>query len=288
MQIVIISGMSGAGKSYALQTLEDTGYYCIDNLPSQLIEALIQTPQIANLERLAIGIDIRGGKSSLKEIPGTIARIRQQYPKTHLIYLYAQAEIIQKRYNETRRSHPLINEEKELAKAIALEEKLLGFLAQQADWRVDTSQTNVYELGRLLRSRLGESDLRNFSLMFQSFGYKHEAPSDSDFVFDVRCLPNPYWVPELRALTGRDSAIIDWLQQHPRVQQLYAGIRDFLELWMDDPESCQRSYLTVSIGCTGGRHRSVYIAETLYQHFQQKLGDCVLLRHRELNYLSQA
>lgn len=122
--------------------------------------------------------------------------------------------------------------------------------------------------------------------MFQSFGYKHEAPSDSDFVFDVRCLPNPYWVPELRALTGRDPAIIAWLQQHPRVQQLYAGIRDFLELWMDDPESCQRTYLTVSIGCTGGRHRSVYIAETLYQHFHQKLGNCVLLRHRELNYLS--
>lgn len=286
MQIVIISGMSGAGKSYALQTLEDTGYYCIDNLPSQLIEALIQTPQIANLKRLAIGIDIRGGKASLKEIPGTLTRIRQRYPKTHLIYLYAQRDVIQKRYNETRRSHPLIHEEKELAKAIELEENLLGFLAQQADWRVDTSQTNVYELGRLLRSRLGESDLKNFSLMFQSFGYKHEAPSDSDFVFDVRCLPNPYWVPELRALTGQDSAIVDWLEQHPRVHQLYAGIRDFLELWMDDPEARQRTYLTVSIGCTGGRHRSVYIAEALYQYFQQKLGDCVLLRHRELNYLS--
>lgn len=286
MQIVIISGMSGAGKSYALQTLEDTGYYCIDNLPSQLIEALIQTPQIANLERLAIGIDIRGGKSSLKEIPETLARIRQHYPKTHLIYLYANRDVIQKRYNETRRSHPLIHEEPELAKAIELEENLLGFLAQQADWRVDTSQTNVYELGRLLRSRLGETELQNFSLMFQSFGYKHEAPSDSDFVFDVRCLPNPYWVPELRTLTGRDSAIVDWLGQHPRVQQLYAGIRDFIELWMDDPEACQRTYLTVSIGCTGGRHRSVYIAEALYQHFHQKLGSCVLLRHRELNYLS--
>lgn len=286
MQIVIISGMSGAGKSYALQTLEDTGYYCIDNLPSQLIEALIQTPQIANLERLAIGIDIRGGKSSLKEIPETLARIRQHYPKTHLIYLYANRDVIQKRYNETRRSHPLIHEEPELTKAIELEENLLGFLAQQADWRVDTSQTNVYELGRLLRSRLGETELQNFSLMFQSFGYKHEAPSDSDFVFDVRCLPNPYWVPELRTLTGRDSAIVDWLTQHPRVHQLYAGIRDFIELWMDDPEACQRTYLTVSIGCTGGRHRSVYIAEALYQHFHQKLGSCVLLRHRELNYLS--
>lgn len=285
MQIVIISGMSGAGKSYALQTLEDTGYYCIDNLPSQLIEALIQTPQITKLERLAIGIDIRGGKASLQEIPVTLARIRQQYPKTHLIYLYAQAAIIQKRYNETRRSHPLIHEEKELAKAIELEENLLGFLAEQADWRVDTSQTNVYELGLILRTRLGETHLRNFSLMFQSFGYKHEAPSDSDFVFDVRCLPNPYWIPELRPLTGRDPAIITWLQQHPRVQTLYTGIQNFLELWLDDPESYQRTYLTVSIGCTGGRHRSVYIAENLYRHFRQKLGDCVLLRHRELNYL---
>jgi len=286
MQIVIISGMSGAGKSYALQTLEDTGYYCIDNLPSQLIEALIQTPQIADLERLAIGIDIRGGKTSLQEIPETISRIRQRYPQTHLIYLYAQRDIIQKRYNETRRSHPLINEEKELAKAIELEETLLGFLAQQADWRIDTSQTNVYELGRLLRLRLGETSLPNFSLMFQSFGYKHEAPTDSDFIFDVRCLPNPYWVPELRTLTGRDAAIITWLQQHLRVQQLYQGMRDFLELWMDDPDACQRSYLTVSIGCTGGRHRSVYIAEALYTYFRQKLGSSVLLRHRELNYFA--
>lgn len=285
MQIVIITGMSGAGKSYALQTLEDTGFYCIDNLPSQLIEALIQTPQMAGLERLAIGIDIRGGKESLNDIPGTLERIRVRYPRTHLVYLYADPAVIQKRYNETRRSHPLAREEKELSKAIALEAKLLETLIPYTDWRVDTSQTNVYELGRLLKARLTEPALQNFSLMFQSFGFKHESPSDSDFIFDVRCLPNPYWVPELRTLTGRDGAIADWLEQHPRVHEIYAGIRNFLELWMDDPDACQRSYLTVSVGCTGGRHRSVYIAECLYQHFRKKLGDSVLIRHRELNYI---
>ncbi len=285
MQIIIISGMSGAGKSYALQTLEDTGFYCIDNLPSQLIEALIQTPQISGLKRLAIGIDIRGGKESLKEIPRIIERVRAHYLDTHLVYLYANREVIHKRYNETRRSHPLASEEQELGKAIALEEKLLERLAEYADWRVDTSTTSIYELGRLLKARLTEPALQTFSLMFQSFGFKHAAPSDSDFIFDVRCLPNPYWVPELRGLTGRDGAIVDWLEQHAQVHRLYAGIRDFMTLWMEDIENCQRSYLTVSIGCTGGRHRSVYIAEQLYKHFRTAFGDRVLVRHREISYI---
>lgn len=283
MRIVIISGMSGAGKSYALQTLEDAGYYCIDNLPSQLIEDLLQTPQIRSIKQLAIGIDIRGGKNSLKEIYPTLGRIRAQYTDTHLVYLYADRDIIQKRYNETRRRHPLSEEEQELQKAIMLEESLLEELAQQADWRIDTSQTNVYELGRLLKTRLTASTHQDFSLMFQSFGFKHESPSDSDFIFDVRCLPNPYWVPELRSLSGLNEAIIEWLESHERVQEMVDSIRDFMSLWLKDMMENQRSYLTVSIGCTGGRHRSVYIAEQLYLHFKQAYPNQVLLRHRELN-----
>ncbi len=289
MQIAIISGMSGAGKSYALQTLEDAGYYCIDNLPSQLIEDLLKTPQIIKLTHLAIGLDIRGGKTSLQEIPPTLERIQQKYPDTRLVYLFANPEVIRKRYNETRRRHPLAGEEQELDKAILLEQKLLGHLAQYADWRIDTSQTNVYELGRLLKTRLAhqlaDQTLKPFSLMFQSFGFKHESPSDSDFIFDVRCLPNPYWVPELRTQTGRDQGIIEWLEQHNRVHEMAHSIRDFMAMWLQDLVENQRSYLTVSIGCTGGRHRSVYIAEQLYQHFCQQYPGQTIIRHRELSDL---
>lgn len=282
MEIVVVSGMSGAGKSSALDILEDAGYYCIDNLPSQLLEALLQTPQIAKQSQLAIGIDIRGGRSSLNDIPDTLNRIKQKHPKTHLIYLYAADTILQKRFNETRRRHPLADKEQELANAIQLENQLLSGLAKQADWRIDSSSISVYELGHLLRERLAIRNDNNFSLLFQSFGFKHEAPSDSDFIFDVRCLPNPYWSPELRPLTGLDTPIINWLEQHERVSVMKQQISDFLENWLDDIRQSQRAYLTVSIGCTGGRHRSVYIAEYLYQHFKRQLDAHVLVRHKEL------
>ncbi|PID34317.1 MAG: RNase adapter RapZ [Thiotrichales bacterium] len=277
--------MSGAGKSYALQALEDTGYYCIDNLPSQLIEDLLKTPQILQLTHLAIGIDIRGGKSSIQKIPAILERIRKAYPKTRLVYLYANQHTLQRRYNETRRKHPLAEEEQELDKAIQLEKKLLEELSILSDWRIDTSATNVYELGLLLKSRLANVSAYEFSIMFQSFGFKHRAPCDSDFVFDVRNLPNPYWAPELRDFSGRDAAIVNWLEQHERVHELKKSIRDFLVVWMKDIQDSQRAYLTVSIGCTGGRHRSVYMAEQLYQYFRQLYPNQVLIRHRELNYI---
>lgn len=282
MQIVVISGMSGAGKSSALAILEDAGYYCIDNLPSQLLEALLQTPQIIKQSQLAIGIDIRGGQDSLEDIPVILNRIKQQHPKTHLIYLYAADNILQKRFNETRRRHPLADKEQELSNAIRLESQLLSGLTKQADWRIDSSGISVYELGHLLRERLAIRSNQNFSLLFQSFGFKHEAPSDSDFIFDVRCLPNPYWSPELRPLTGLDTPITDWLETHERVTAMTQQLTHFLENWLDDIRQSQRAYLTVSIGCTGGRHRSVYIAEQLYQHFKHQLDAHVLVRHKEL------
>jgi len=286
MHLVIVSGMSGAGKSFALHTLEDNGYYCIDNLPSQLLEALLGTAQITQQTHLAIGIDIRGGRDSLQNVPAIIKRIRQRIPNTQLIYLYADQEILRKRYNETRRRHPLASETMELDKAIALESTLMDPLATDADLRIDTSHTSIYELGRLLNARISQTEPHKLSLMVQSFGFKHEAPSDSDFLFDVRCLPNPYWVTDLRSQTGQDAGIIEWLETHDSVQQMYADIRDFLDRWLPNGDgNCQRAYLTVSIGCTGGRHRSVYITERLYQHFRQTLGDNVILRHRELNYV---
>lgn len=284
MHLVIISGMSGAGKSYALHTLEDNGYYCIDNLPSQLLEALLGTPQIARQPFLAVGIDIRGGRDSLLDTPAIIKRIRQRVANTQLLYLYAEEEILRKRYNETRRRHPLNNEAQELDKAIALEASLLEPLAADADWRIDTSHLSVYALGQMLKARICQAEAQRMSLLIQSFGFKHGAPSDSDFLFDVRCLPNPYWEPDLRTLTGRDAGIIRWLEQHAEVQRMYADIEHFLSNWLPNADSgCQRAYLTVSIGCTGGRHRSVYITERLYRHFRQTLGEGVILRHRELN-----
>ncbi len=285
MQVVIISGMSGAGKSYALQTLEDAGYYCIDNLPSQLIESLLETPQILRLTHLAIGIDIRGGKRSIAAIPATVQRIRQIWPATRLIYLYANPHTLQRRYNETRRRHPLAEEQQELSKAIEFEAQLLQKLAEYADWRIDTSATNVYELGHLLKSRLSDNMTEDLSIMFQSFGFKHQSPSDSDFIFDVRNLPNPYWVPELCQLDGRSQPIIDWLEQHERVHEVRQAVCDFLEVWLKDLRDNQRAYLTISIGCTGGRHRSVYLAEQLYQYFRQQYPQQVIIRHRELNYI---
>lgn len=286
MHVVIVSGMSGAGKTFALHTLEDNGYYCIDNLPAPLLEALLGTPQIARQTHLAIGIDIRGGRENVLDVPTIIQRIRQRHPKTELIYLYADKDTLRKRFNETRRRHPLANEQQELDKAIELEEHLMEPLALEADLRIDTSYTSIYELGRLLRVRICHTESKHLSLMIQSFGFKHEAPSDSDYLFDLRCLPNPYWLTELRTLTGRDQGIIDWLETHDSVHAMYIDIRDFVEKWLPNADSpCQRAYLTVSVGCTGGRHRSVYMAERLYHYFKQTLGNDVILRHRELGYI---
>lgn len=286
MHVVILSGMSGSGKTFALHTLEDNGYYCIDNLPAPLLEALLGTPQIARQTHLAIGIDIRGGRHTMQDVPAILKRIRQRIPNTQLVYLYAEAEILRKRFNETRRRHPLASEIQELDKAIAMEASLMEPLSLSADLRIDTSHTSIYDLGRLLKARISQTPAQTLSLMIQSFGFKREVPSDTDFLFDVRCLPNPYWVPELRSQTGRDSGIIQWLETHDSVQVMYTDIRNFMEKWLPNATSdCQRAYLTVSIGCTGGRHRSVYMAERLYQHFHTTLAGNVILRHRELGEL---
>lgn len=286
LNLVILSGMSGAGKSYALHTLEDAGYYCIDNLPAQLLEDLLKTPQIARQTHLGIGIDIRAGKANLQETPDIIKRIRNHYPNTRLVYLYAKPEVLVKRYNETRRRHPLDYEERDLKRAIAREEELLGSLAELADLKIDTSKTSVYDLGNILKSRLEVPAQEGMSILLQSFGFKYEAPTDSDFVFDVRCLPNPYWEPEIRHYNGLEPPIIEWLEQYQRVDAMYQHIQQFLDYWLEDATNlCQRAYLTVSIGCTGGRHRSVYIAQRLYEHYKKIRGNNVLIRHRELNQL---
>lgn len=282
MHIVIVTGISGSGKTLALNTLEDQNYYCIDNLPPELLPNLLQTSIIDRQQKIAIGIDVRSGKDSIQALPKIIDTIKSKHNKTDIVYLYADNTIIKKRYNETRRRHPLFDNKQSLDDAINMEETLLENISRIADLRVDTTKTDIYQLSHFLKQRLCQDDIQGISLMFQSFGFKHSAPSDSDFIFDVRCLPNPYWVNKLRMFTGLDKEIIEWLATHDSVQQMLHDISSFLENWIPTFETNQKAYMTISIGCTGGRHRSVYITEHLAKLFETQHKKDVIIHHREL------
>ena len=282
MHIVIVTGISGSGKTLALNTLEDQNYYCIDNLPPELLPNLLQTSIIDRQQKIAIGIDVRSGKDSIQALPEIIDTIKSKHNKTDIVYLYADNTIIKKRYNETRRRHPLFDNKQSLNDAINMEEVLLENISRIADLRVDTTKTDIYQLSHFLKQRLCQDNIQGISLMFQSFGFKHSAPSDSDFIFDVRCLPNPYWVNELRMFTGRDKEITEWLASHDNVQKMLHDISSFLENWIPSFETNQKAYMTISIGCTGGRHRSVYITEQLAKLFETQHKKDVIIHHREL------
>lgn len=281
MHIVIITGMSGSGKTLALNTLEDQGYYCIDNLPPELLSQLFKT-NIKQYEKLAIGIDIRSGKDKITIVPTLLAEIRSQNKHTDILYLYATKTILKKRYSETRRKHPLCTGNISLDHAIKEETRLLDPISTIADIRIDTTRLGIYDLAKELRERFCKTQLHSMSLMFKSFGFKHFAPTDADYLFDVRCLPNPYWVHELRNHTGKDTIIQEWLQQHQAVDEMFYSIRDFMTQWLPQFEQNQKPYMTVAIGCTGGKHRSVYIAEKLARYFKRQYPN-TLLHHRELD-----
>ena len=282
MHIIIVTGISGSGKTLALNTLEDQNYYCIDNLPPELLPELLKTSLIDYQQKIAIGIDIRSGTEAIKTLPNLTKEPKAKYTRSDIIYLYADTNIIKKRYNETRRKHPLIDNTKSLDKAIAYEESLLENISQVADLRIDTSKTDIYQLSCFLKQRLCKDNIQGMSLMFQSFGFKYSAPCDSDFIFDVRCLPNPYWVNKLRMLTGLDSDIQEWLAGHNDVQEMVSDISRFLKNWIPKFEANQKAYMTISIGCTGGRHRSVYVTEQLAQLFKSEYQKDVIIHHREL------
>lgn len=284
MRIIIVSGLSGSGKSIALQTLEDLDYYCVDNLPLELLKPFVREilARENGLQRTtAVGIDARNFRDELVRFPEFIAELRQSGLAVEILFLQATDEILLKRYSETRRKHPLSLEGVPLLEAIRRERRLLEPIAAHADLIIDTSHTNIHELRQLLRNRLHDTPLGSVSILFQSFGFKHGIPADADFVFDVRCLPNPHWEPLLRPLTGLDAKVIGFLVDQPDVVQMIEDLRQFLETWIPRFEIGSRSYLTVAIGCTGGRHRSVYIAEVLARHFAQKRRN-VMTRHREL------
>lgn len=284
MKLVIVSGLSGSGKSIALHTLEDLGYYCIDNLPVGLLRALaeqLSTQGEPRIEKAAVGVDARNQPQDLGHFSEILDTLRASGIDCEIFFLQADDETLLKRFSETRRKHPLTRENITLAEAIELERRLLDPIAERADMQLDTTHTNVHQLRDLVRELVARRPVRSLSLLFQSFGYKHGVPSDADFVFDVRCLPNPHWEATLRPLTGLDSEVATYLGAQPTVGKMFDQICRFLEEWIPHFEAENRNYMTVALGCTGGQHRSVYLAERLADHFRETRSN-VATRHREL------
>ena len=278
MRIVIISGLSGSGKSIALNMLEDAAYYCVDNLPSQLLQALIDQLAEQGYDKVAVAIDIRAG-GSIATLPGQLAGLRAGELDLQFLFLDAKTETLIKRYSETRRRHPLASEQRTLSEAIAEERVRLASVAELGH-HIDTSELKPNALREWIRQFIVGEPRQGLTLLFQSFGFKHGVPLDAELVFDVRCLPNPYYEPALRALTGRDAAVIAFLEAEPEVLRMRTDIARFIENWLPCYIRDHRSYLTVGIGCTGGQHRSVYLAEWLGRAFHDQAR--VLVRHREL------
>lgn len=284
MKLVIISGLSGSGKSIALDTLEDCGYYCIDNLPLALLQDFIDHVMLEDrqtYQKTAIGIDARNQAENLADFPDNLKFIRDKGIECEVVYMHAEENIILKRYSETRRRHPLTTADRPLREALEIEQEVLRPLAVHADITIDTSYTLYHQLRDLLKNRLGEKGKGSLSILFQSFGFKYGIPLDADFVFDARSLPNPYWVAELRAHNGREQPVIDFLQGETIVQEFLRDISQFIERWAPRFESDNRSYLTIAVGCTGGQHRSVFLVEALSRYFKDKIPN-VIVRHREL------
>ncbi|PKM31323.1 MAG: RNase adapter RapZ [Gammaproteobacteria bacterium HGW-Gammaproteobacteria-11] len=283
MRLVVVSGRSGSGKSTALHLLEDNGFYCIDNLPAGLLPELARQVNLSELElpKVAISIDARNLPSDLKRFPELLKQVRDAGVHCDVLFLAATDDVLIKRFSETRRKHPLTDQNHSLGEAIAEELRLLEPIIDLASLKIDTSHLTLYQLRDLLKQRLLGTRAHGPSVLVQSFGFKRGVPVDADLVFDVRCLPNPYWKPELRAFSGRDQAIRDYLEAQPEVEDMYQDIHHFLEKWLPRYAAGERSYMTIAIGCTGGHHRSVYIAERLLQNLTGKVSN-LLIRHRDL------
>ena len=284
MKLLIVSGLSGSGKSIALDTLEDCGYYCIDNLPVTLLEDFINHVMLVDKKtyaKTAIGIDARNQSESLVNFSENLELIRNKKIDCEIIFMQAEETTLLKRYSETRRRHPLTDSYIPLKEALQIERDMLTQICACATIVIDTSHTNYHQLRELIKKQLGERQTQSIALQFQSFGFKNGVPLDADFIFDARSLPNPYWLPELRALTGNDSAVIEFLKTQPVVNEFFDDIETFLKRWIPRFEIEGRSYLTVAIGCTGGQHRSVYLTELLAEQFKQCQAT-VIVRHREL------
>ena len=284
MHILIISGLSGSGKSIALNLLEDAAYYCVDNLPPQLLQPLVDQLGQQGYGKIAVAIDIRGG-GGIETLPQQLDALRAQKHDVQFLFLDSKTETLRKRFSETRRRHPLASDDRTLSESIAEERVRLARVAELGH-HIDTSDLKPNALREWIRQFISangdhaQPQTQSLTLSFESFGFKHGLPLDAELVFDVRCLPNPHYEPDLRPLTGRDPPVIDFLEAEPDVLRMRDDIARFVETWLPAYIRDNRSYLTVGIGCTGGQHRSVYIAEWLARHFSDRVR--VLVRHREL------
>jgi len=289
MRLIVVSGQSGAGKSVALRVLEDLGYYCVDNLPVNLLGNFVESVKEIN-QNVAVSIDIRNLPKEPHLVTETLAQLEDAANiDVSVLFLDASKQTLLKRYSETRRIHPLsLGDDKlSLEQAINLEKQLLSPLADQADILIDSSNCNLYELSEQVRLKVEGKEKQELIIVFQSFGFKYGLPSDADYVFDVRFLPNPHWEPDLRPLTGLDAPIHSFLEKHQEVIELKQQIQGFVEQWLPMLEKNNRSYLTVAIGCTGGKHRSVYLTQKIGEYFDQ-LGHQVQIRHASLEKNQQA
>lgn len=284
MQLTIISGLSGAGKSVALHTLEDEGYYCIDNLPNSMLVDLArkmsQDPD--NYEKVAVGIDARGEIDLLSQFQSTVSLVNSLGVDTRVVFLDAHDDALVTRFSETRRKHPLSRGGAPLESALTSERAVLAAVEQCADVSIDTTNLNLHQLREVMRKRVIGLNRTPVNVLVQSFGFKHGPPYGTDFIFDVRCLPNPYWSAQLRSLTGLDKPVADFLEQHDLVTKMIDDISAFFINWTPVFEAENRAYLTVSIGCTGGRHRSVFIAERVRDNIKSRI-DQISVRHREIS-----
>ncbi len=278
MQLIVISGLAGSGKSIALTALEDSGYYCVDNLPANLLQEVILYFKKSSHPRIAVSIDARSRKT-LHLFPKQMADLKQKEIDVRLLFLEANTDTLVKRFSETRRRHPLSDDQLTLLECIQLEREILAEVKDLAHC-IDTSDLSASSLRTWVRDFI-DLDRSRLTLLFQSFGFKNGIPLDSDIVFDVRCLPNPFYEEQLQSLTGTDDAVIEYLSRHVDVNRMFDDIRRFIDDWLPCFIRDNRNYLTIAIGCTGGRHRSVYLAVRLAKYFTKK--NQVLIRHRELS-----
>ena len=282
-EIILVTGISGSGKSVALHALEDAGYFCVDNLPPELLRDFIRLEHKRFTRSVAVAVDVRTA-SSLPSLVPLIDQLRGEGLHVHPIFLDASTDTLLRRFSETRRPHPLTapsegDNARALVEAIELERALLSDL-REVSTVIDTSQLRPAVLRNWVRSLVGAREAA-LTLVFESFAFKHGVPLDADYVFDVRVLPNPYYIRELRPLTGRDAPVATYLEAQPEASEMLGQIQSFLQRWVPAFEDDQRSYLTVAIGCTGGQHRSVYAVEWLARHFNTRYA--TLVRHRELD-----
>ena len=279
MKLIIISGRSGSGKSTALKALEDIGYNCIDNFPLNLVEALLDKVVQPQNSSVAICMDARN--ENLEGFPEIFAKLKALEVNCEIIFLDAETSTLVKRFSETRRKHPLTKDGIDLLQAIEAETVVLSNINDLAHLKIDTTSLNGNNLAHVIKTHVCEKKDTKISLIFRSFGFKYGIPADADMVFDIRCLPNPYWIEELREMTGLEKDVAGYLEKNESATNMYEDINKYLTKWVPEFEQDNRAYLTIAIGCTGGRHRSVYFAQRLGEQFHNSYSN-VLIRHRDL------